>query len=337
MKEKVNVGIIGLGGVAQIVHLPILRKLSNVNIAGVAELNKNRLNSIAEKYHIEKKYLRYEELLKDESIDAVIIATPTDTHRKIALDCISAGKHILVEKPIAINYAEAKEIIDAAKKYNAKVMFGMNLRFRPDAMLLKSLLNSGELGEIFYVRCGWIRKQSSDQSWFLKREKSGGGVIIDLGIVLLDLALWIMNYKDIVSVSVQKYCTETQNVEDSAVGLIRMEGGSVINFEVSWSLHSDKDSLNLTAFGKNGTAHLNPLRAYRKVGTDQIDYTPSTSGGEKNLFKKSYENELKHFITSIATDSVPLISSGEEALKRMKLLEGIYKSAELNKEISLNE
>ena len=335
MKEKVNIGIIGLGGIAQVVHLPILHKLPNVEIGGVAELNKNRLNTVAAKYHVPKKYLNYEQLLQDGSIDAVIIATPTDTHYKIALDCIEAGKHILIEKPIARNYNEAEEIIKNAESKNVKVMVGMNLRFRPDAMMMKSLLNSGELGELFYVRCGWIRKQSSEQSWFMKREKAGGGVIIDLGIVLLDLALWIMNYKNVVSVSVQKYFTETKNVEDSAVGLIRLEGGSAINFEVSWSLHSDRDSLHLAAYGKNGTIHLNPLRAYRRVGSNQIDYTPSASGKEKNLFKKSYENELKHFVTSVANDSIPIISSGSEALTRMKLLEGIYQSAELNREVSL--
>lgn len=336
MKEKVNIGIIGLGGIAQVVHLPILKKLPNVNIAGVAEINKNRLNTVAAKYNIEKKYLDYNDLLKDESIDAVIIATPTNTHHQVALQSLRSGKHLLIEKPIARNYTEAKEIIDVADKMNLKVMVGMNLRFRPDAMLLKSLINSGELGQIFYIRCGWIRKQSSDESWFLKREKAGGGVIMDLGIVLLDLAIWLMDYRKIKSVSVQKYYTETKTVEDSAVGLIRLEGESVINFEVSWSLHSDKNSFNLAAYGKNGTAHLNPLTAYRRVGSMHIDFSPSSGRTDKNMFKKSYENELKHFVTSISGgESAPLISAANEALSRMKLLEAIYKSAEINSEVTL--
>ncbi len=335
MSKVVNVGIIGLGGISQVVHLPILNKLRNVKIAGVSEINKSRLKSVAAKYNIEKQYLDYKDMLNDESLDAVIIATPTNTHKDIALDALEANKNLLIEKPIALNYQEAKEIFDAAEKKKLKVMVGMNLRFRPDAMLLKSLINSGELGEIFYVKCGWIRKQSSDQSWFLKREKAGGGVLTDLGTVLLDLAIWLAGYQKIKTVSVQKYHTETKAVEDSAVGLIRLEKGASINFEVSWSLHSERDSLNLSIFGKNGTAQLHPLRAYRRVGSTQIDYTPATSSSEKNLYKKSYENELKHFITAVSTNAILPISSAKESLYRMKLLEAIYKSAELNKEVEL--
>ncbi len=71
-------------------------------------------------------------------------------------------------------------------------MVGMNLRYRPDTMLLRSFINSNEIGEPFYIKCGWIRKQSSSEKWFTKKEESGGGVIIDLGIHLLDLALWLL-------------------------------------------------------------------------------------------------------------------------------------------------
>ncbi len=337
MSDKLNIGIIGVGGIAQVVHLPILSKFSNVKIGGISELNKSRLNTIANKYGITNKYQDYRQLLDDKSIDAVIIATPTDTHHNIALDCVSAGKNILIEKPIARNYTEAEEIITKADAAGVKVMVGMNLRFRPDAMLLRSLINSGDLGKIFYVRCRWIRKQSSNQAWFMKREQAGGGVIIDLGIVLLDLVLWLMGYRAVKSVSVQKFYSETTNVEDSAVGLIRLSGESAINFEASWSLQSEKDSFQLSAFCEKGNIHLNPLRAFRKIGDNEIDYTPTSGFSDKNMFKKSYENELKHFITSIHNDSLPLISSGKEALLRMNLLEGIYKSAELGREINLDE
>lgn len=331
--DKVRIGVIGLGGIAQLVHLPILTKLDSVDVAAVAEINKSRLNTIADKFNIKNAYQDYRDLLNEKDIHGIIIATPTNTHTQIALDCLGAKKNILIEKPISRTLEEAVQISEFAKEQNVLVMVGMNARFRPDAMLLKSLLNSKELGEIFYIRCGWNRKQSSLEQWFMKKSEAGGGVILDLGIVLLDLGLWLLDYPPLKSVSVQKFHHRTESVEDSAVGFIRFKNNSVMNFEVSWSIHSEKDSFALTAFGTEGTAHLNPLRAYRRIGTGNIDYTPATTSNVQNLYKKSYENELKHFIGAINGIN-PVISSSDDAIVRMKLVKGIYKSAEQNSEIT---
>ena len=332
--EKTKVAVIGLGGIAQLVHLPILSKLMNVQISSVADIKKNQLNSIGEKFKIEKLYTDYKEMLGKEEIDAVIIATPTNTHLEIALNSLKAGKHILIEKPIARSVSEAKQINSASKKYKKQVMVGMNLRYRPDAMLMKSLVNSGELGDIFYIRCGWLRKQSSEQKWFMNKSQSGGGVIIDLGILMLDLAIWILNDKKMKSVSVQKFNHNTKEVEDSAIGLVRFDDDRIISFEVSWGLHSEWDKFHLAAFGTEGTAHLNPLRAYKRMESSHIDYTVANQSNQTNLFKKSYENELKHFI-GVVRENTPVISTGDDAVTLMKLLEALYKSAKLKKEINI--
>ena len=332
--EKTKIAVIGLGGIAQLVHLPILSKLGNVEISAVADINKNRLKSVGEKFFITKQFSDYRELLATQDVDAVIIATPTNTHSEIAIECLKAKKHILIEKPIARNLAEAKEINSVAKKNKKQVMIGMNLRFRPDAMLMKSLVSSGELGEIFYIRCGWLRKQSSEQKWFLNKNQSGGGVMIDLGILILDLAMWIMNDHQMKSVTVQKFNHNTKDVEDSAVGLVRFDNDQVISFEVSWGLHSEWDKFHLAAFGTKGTAHLNPLRAYKRLETNRIDYTLAQPANSSNLFKKSYENELKHFVGMVRENN-PVTSSCDDAVSLMKLLEAMYKSADLKKEVSL--
>jgi predicted dehydrogenase len=210
----------------------------------------------------------------------------------------------------------------------------MNLRFRPDAMLIKSLINSGELGNIFYIRCNWYRKQSSSEKWFMRKDQSGGGVLIDLGVALLDLATWFLDFPDLDSVTVKTFNLNTKGVEDSAVGFIKFKNQSVISFEVSWSLDSDEDSLRLRAFGKNGTAHLNPIRVYKRLQGEIVDYSPTSSVNTKNMYKKSYENELKHFIGAIIGNN-PVQSSSKDALRRMQMLEAIYKSAEENREIKL--
>lgn len=333
MSESTKIAIVGLGGMAQLVHLPILSKLKDVEIASVAEVKKSRLTTVADKFNIKQRFADYKELIEKTEFDAAVIATPTNTHLEIATEFLKAGKHLLIEKPIARTFAEAKKIEDAAQKNNCYIMVGMNLRFRPDAMLLKSLVNSGALGDVFYIKCGWLRKQSSEQKWITRKSKAGGGVMLDLGINLFDLSLWLLDFPDIQSVSVQKFNHNTKSVEDSAVGFVRCKNGSVINFDVSWSLHSESDGFNLAAYGSKGTAHLNPFTAYRRIDSTQIDLSPQTFG-KKNLFKKSYENELKYFVGALKGKN-PIFSSGGDALKRMKLIEALYESAEKNREIKL--
>jgi len=332
LKAKTKIGIVGLGSIAQLVHLPILSKINTVEITAVAEVNKNRLKSVAEKFNIKNTFITYNQMLAETDLDAVIITTPTNTHKKIAIDCLKNGKHLLIEKPIALNYNEAKEIDDEAKKRKKNVMVGMNFRFRPDTMMLKSLINSGELGDIFYLRCGWTRKQSSQQQWFNKKSLAGGGVVLDLGISLLDTALWLFGYPKVKSVSAQNFNHTHNSIEDSSVGFIRFNNSAVLNYEVSWSLHEETDKIKLSAYGTKGTGHLNPLRAYKNIGSQRVDFTVGSTGQTKNLFKKSYENELKHFVGTLRR-TTPLISSSEEALSRMKLIEDIYESAKKKKEV----
>lgn len=332
--EKLKVGVIGLGGIAQLVHLPNLVKLNNATVAAVAETNKNRLNTIADKFNIKERYNDHNELLNKSSVENVIITTPTSSHRDVAVAALKAGKNVLVEKPLARTYHEAKQIVDTAKKVNRKIMVGMNLRYRPDAMILKSLVNSGEIGEPFYIKCGWLRKQSSKGKWFTKKVDSGGGVIMDLSILLLDLSLWLLNFPEIETVSAKSFYHNTKAVEDTSVGILRCKGSPVISIESSWSLLLEKDYFYFSIYGTQGSASLNPFRVYKKMNEQIIDLTPSQSENAMSLFKKSYMNELKSFIGAM-NGLNPVYSSAEDSLSRMKIIEAMYKSAEQNKEIKL--
>ena len=332
--EKVKIGIIGLGGVAQLVHLPNFAKIPNVDLTAVAEINKSRLQTISDKFNVKQRFSNYNEMLEKSEIDAVIIATPTSTHKDIAIDCLNAGKDVLIEKPMARTYQEAKQIVDAAKKNKRKLMVGMNLRYRPDTMLLRSFINSNEIGEPFYVKCGWIRKQSSSEKWFTKKEESGGGVIIDLGIHIMDLALWLLDYPEISSVSAQNFHHYTKSVEDTSISCIKCNNSAVINMEVSWSLPIEKDHFFLDVFGTKGSFSSNPFRLYKKVENDYINLTPTQVDNPTVLFKKSYLNELKSFIGAIK-ELNPVFSPGEEAMQRMKIIEAMYESAEKKHEIKL--
>lgn len=324
--KKLKIGVIGLGSIAQLVHIPILKKLHNVEIEAICDTDRNKLNAISKKFDISKKYLSFVDLLNDKSTDAVIIATPTNTHCSIAVAAAEAGKHMLIEKPAATTPEETIKIDEAVKKNNVTAMVGMNQRFRPDSMLIKSLINSGELGEIFYIRVAWLRKKSSSENWFTNKNESGGGVLFDLGIPLLDLAQWFLGKSETSGGAARIYKHQVHSVEDSAVGLLTF-GNASLSFEVSWSLFTEKEKMAVTVYGTEGTAHLNPFKAYKRVGATRIDLTSANIAGCNNVFSKSYENELKHFIGAVSGNN-PVISSVAEARDTMNLVNILYNLAE---------
>jgi predicted dehydrogenase len=332
--EKTKVGIIGLGSIAQLVHLPNFSKVDRAVVISVAEVRKARLNTIADKFNIHERYTNYRELLAKSEVDAVIISTPTNMHKEVAIEALKAKKDILVEKPLARTYEEAKAIVDIAKKQKKKIMVGMNLRFRPDALILRSLLNSKEIGTPFYVRGCWIRRPSSSEKWFTKKEESGGGVILDLSILLLDLSLWLLDYPQVGFVSTQSYSLKTKKIEDTSISFLKCKNDALINLEASWSLPVEKDSFSMNVHCTDGFASLNPLRIFKKLGEQIIDLTPSQKDSALSLFKKSYLNELKSFIGAVSGLN-PVFSTADEALLRMKVLEAMYKSASTKSEIKL--
>lgn len=332
--DKTRISVIGLGSVAQLVHIPNLLKIKNVEITSVAEINKSRLNSVADKYGVKKRFNDYTQLLNNDETDAVIISTPTHLHKQIAIDCLSAGKDVLVEKPLARNSDEGKKIIDCAKKYNRKLMVGMNLRYRPDSMLIRSLIDAGEIGDPFYIKCGWVRKQSSSEKWFNKREEAGGGVILDLGINLVDLALWLADYPKVISISTKNYHHHSKNLEDTSISLIRCEKSVVINIEASWNMAEQKDTFFTNVYGTRGSIGAHPFKLIKVLDDEQIDLGSTFVDSPTEAFKKSYLNELKSFVGAIRGLN-PVFSSGEEALQLLKIAESMYISAEKDQEIKI--
>ena len=332
--EKTRVAVIGLGGVAQLIHLPNLMKLNSVEVTSAADVNKSRLSIVSDKFNIKERYSDYNELLAKSDVEAVIISTPTNTHKEIAIAALKAKKDVLVEKPFARNYTEAKPIVELAKRNKKKLMVGLNLRYRPDAMLLKSLINSDEIGTPNYVKANWVRRQSSREKWFTKKAESGGGVILDLGILLLDLCLWLLGYPAVLTVSTQSFSTNTKTVEDTSISFIRCKKSSLISLETSWSLLLDKDQFNVTVYGSKGSASINPFRVFKQLEDKLIELSPPREENPVTLFQKSYYNELKSFISAVRGLS-PIMSSGEEGLIRMKVIEAMYKSSSQKVEVKV--
>jgi predicted dehydrogenase len=334
MKKELQLGIIGCGAVAQIIHLPILKKMQNIVIKAICDVDKRKLNIIKEKYGVEKTYNDLHKFFEENEFDAVMILTPTNTHKEIAEIASQYCKNLFVEKPVARTYKETEELRKVLEKHDANLMVGFNTRFRPDAMLLKSLVEANEFGKPYLVRTGWLRPRSSAQSWFINKAYAGGGVIMDLAINILDLAMWMLNYPEVYSVTAYNFYHTTKNVEDSAVAMIKTKSDQIVNFEVSWILSSENEFFYFNLFGVDGVGLLNPLRIFKQVGTSQLELTNTQKSSSSNLYLKSYENELKHFFAAV-NGLGKWVSTIQEASLRMKLIEAIYKSAKLNREVKL--
>jgi predicted dehydrogenase len=255
--KKLKIGIVGCGGIANGKHLPSLKKLENIEMVAFCDIIEEKAKEAADQFGTEgaKVYTDYKELLKDKSIDVVHVLTPNKSHSFITVDALEAGKHVMCEKPMAKTAAEAKKMVETAKKTGKKLTIGYQNRHRSDSDYLKKLCENGELGEIYFAKAHAIRRRAVP-TWgvFLNEEEQGGGPLIDIGTHALDMTLWMMNNYKVKSVMGNVYHKlgskkdaanawgswnpDEFKVEDSAFGFITMENGATIVLESSWALNS---------------------------------------------------------------------------------------------------
>ena len=254
--EKVRIGVIGCGGIANGKHMPAEKKNPNAEMVAFCDIIEERAIKANKEYGNEtsKVYTDYKELLKDKTIDAVLVLTHNSEHCRITVDALNAGKHVLCEKPMAMNYEEAKKMIEARDRSGKILTIGYQNRFRKEAMYLKDLADQDYFGEIYYAEAIAIRRRAVP-TWgvFIDEEKQGGGPLIDIGTHALDLTLFAMNNYE------PAYCvgktyhklnkqtgtgnawgdwdTEKFTAEDSAFGFVVMKNGATINLRSSWALN----------------------------------------------------------------------------------------------------
>lgn len=226
----VKVGIIGLGmGVS---HLEGYSRVPDVKIFALCDLNETLLKEQAKKFEVPHTFSNYHKMLEMEELDVVTIALPNFLHCPVTLDALEAGKHVLVEKPMAMNGLEAEKMVKKAREKKKVLAVAMNYRFSPEKVFLKKMIEKGELGEIYYVRAISLRRktfsqefcQSNDRrTWFIRKEKAGGGALIDMGPHLLDLAMWFCDDFEPVSVyGVTSHKMKNGDIDDLSSALIKL-------------------------------------------------------------------------------------------------------------------
>jgi predicted dehydrogenase len=334
--EKLRVGLLGVGAIAQVVHLPVLAQMSNVDLVAVCDVDQPRAKAIADRFGIPNVCRDDDVVFASDDVDAIIICSPSHLHEAQAIAGLQAGKHVLVEKPLGLSAESAQRVIDVAEKTDRTLMIAMNNRWRPDTMALRPFASNGELGDVFLTRGAWLNRKMRvvRPTWRHRRATAGGGALMDLGVQTLDLCLWMQNFPDAASVFTHLHYPEGMEVEDSAGILVRLKNGSAVSLTVSWSLVAERDRHYMRMLGTRGSGAIAPLGVYKEVETGQIiDVTPTVTLGRENLYTASYRQELSHFVNvALGIEQEPL---PREQVQIMKIVEAGYRSFQEKREVEI--
>ena len=351
-----RVGIIGCGGIANGKHMPALRNVPEVQFCAFCDILKERAEKANQEYGNGKAkvYADYRELIKLD-LDAVYVCTPNSSHCEITVAALDAGKNVMCEKPMAMNYDQAKQMIAARDRSGKLLTIGYQNRYRPDSLYLKKECEKDALGEVYLAKAHAVRRRAVP-TWgvFLDEEKQGGGPLIDIGTHALDLALFMMNnYEPLYAVgsTYHKLNNDTQTgnawgdwdpekftVEDSAFGFVVMRNGATVQVDASWALNiTDVREASVTLCGTKAGATMRGEKNLELNGVKngaQYTETPAFTAGGVAFYEGASQNapdlEARTFIDAVHGNG-KLYVLPEQAAVVTRILEGIYESAKTKK------
>lgn len=351
-QNKLRLGVIGAGAIGQ-VHMREFSQHEDVAVVAVADAFRPLAEKAAQEHQIEKVYEQYQDLLQDDGIDAVVIGVPNKFHAPVAIEALKAGKHVYLEKPMGIDAASAKEIVRTQRSTGKLLMVGHQMRFEQLSLSVKEQVQSGALGSIHYAKAGWFRRKGIPGwgSWFTRKEEAGGGPLIDIGVHMLDLTLWLMGNPKPVSVygttfaefgpkkrGIGNWGTPNwegyYDVEDLATALIKMEDGSTLSLEVSWAVHMNTSNQPFVhLMGSEGGASLDGNTG--KLLTEKFNQPLDVDIQLPKDEQSSRYRISRHFIESIKEGKEP-ITSAMSGLTNNLILDAIYESSKTGHEVKLD-
>lgn len=355
MNKKLKVGLIGLGGICLGAHMPGYTQFDNMEIVAVCDINPEKLKIFREKYGLTNvaEFTDYKELLECD-LDFVDICTPNYLHSIIAVDALNKGINVFCEKPDAVSVEEALKMKEAAEKSGKHLMVMRNNRYRDDSKYLKKFIEDGRMGEIYCGRCGWQRRRGipGKGGWFTTKEQSGGGPLIDLGVHMIDLSIWLMGNPTPVSVSGctyskfadndvsdsvnssfgEKNSNGTFDVEDLAMGFIKFDNGACLQIEFSWASNVEKENIFVELRGTKAGSIMdnNGFRIFTETDGSLEDIYPKLTGPKLG----AHARNIAHFADVLLNDAKPDFTP-IQGTNMVKILEAIYKSAETGREVIL--
>ena len=361
--RKVKVGIIGTGWIAE-AHIEQYKQMPDVEVVAMADLIPGKAEAFAKKFGVEgcKFYPSHKELIDAGEVEAVSICTYNCQHAAPAIYALENGVHVMLEKPFTVTLEEAVEVMKAEKKSGKILTIGFQPRMAANMQMIKKIVDSGELGKIYYLQAGGGRRHGIPTPYgttFIEKDTGGIGAMGDIGCYSLDMLLNAVGYPKPLTVSGYtsaylgtnpEYYTYDGNpaeyaelfgVDDFAAGFVRLEGGIILDFRISWAMHMDTcgDALILGTKGGlripstdcwNGDFD-KPLTVYKDVAGKRVQYNiPVLENSEPLFFKK-----IRSFVDAVKEGGEPTVPSSQ-IIYNQAIIDGIVKSNEIGREIEIN-
>lgn len=331
-EKKLTLGIIGMGRVAM-AHAEAARELKEqVDLVAIAEPRAERAKEMAETFGVKKIYLDYREQLKDPEIEAVIICLPNHLHHPVCLEAARAGKHILVEKPMCMNLAEADEMISKANKHEITLMVGQCRRF---SLAMQEIFNRiDEIGQPFRIDIAFlVHFYQPPTDWWKSSEKAGGLVILLQGSHSVDTVLWLLKKVPSSIVAFSQSQNSLWEGEDEADIILKFDTGELASIHLSLNVAPYLHDLLIS--GPKGS-----LRLFEYPTEKTYGFRYRLELNEKIILEGEqipslYTIQLKEFAEAIKENRQP-IASAQEVRKTMMVLDEIRRSDSEGTVVHLN-
>jgi predicted dehydrogenase len=349
--RKVRVGIVGIGMISHLFHIPKYQNHPQVELVAVADIDLERAQKVAQELGNIQAFGSAQEMFANAQLDAVSIATFNESHVELAIAALEHGLDVLVEKPMAVSTEQAKLLREKAAAGERIVMVGMSSRFRYDCRALHGIAAAGELGEIYFAKARILRRRGVPFGWFTNLAQSGGGPMMDIGVHALDAAWWMMGQPEPDQVlgklfrKVAPYQTQgigfysamskdnkedpVYDVEDLGTAYITFKNGAALTIEASWAINgSEDDAMKIDLFGTQGGASLDPFTLFKESDHIPVEYDMKVQSNDY------YQEEINHFIDCVLTRKQPVCDAAQ-GTEIVKLLEAIRISSETNSTVKL--
>jgi len=344
MSHPVRVGLIGSQFISSI-HAESLQRYPHCEIVAAASPTKAHVTTFAKRFGIPGVFTDYRRMLERDDIDMVVVGVPNDLHCEIAIDAARAGKHIVMEKPLCLNLAQADRMIAACRKARVKLMYAEELCFTPKYVRMKRLLDSGALGKPTLVKQS-EKHDGPHAPHFWNVQRAGGGVMMDMGCHAIEFFRWMLGRPRIKSVyaqmNTQVHGQRTRG-EDNAICIVEFENGTIGLAEESWTKLGGMDD-RAEVHGSKGVAyadllHGNAIEAYSKEGYDYaVEKAGSTKGWSFPIYEEAwnygFDGEMAHFVDCVRLDLQPEVT-GEDGRAVLEVLFAAYESARTGRKVLL--